>query len=487
MKKISVDKKEITIVPNMNRVMLRPFRIDKDRTHGLVKRILALSEEEAQTKYESVLEEFDHRHRRFEETVLINYDRIRQVVGLETEPSRAHQLLIGSFFTHEYSIEAAALFNPSVVWHPDQSGVPEGSKRFALSLRATGEGHISSIIFRTGIFDEQGNVTIDEDSEFSTAPIQYNEVRLSRKFIIKKVAEIGLGELTNDPLIEQLPERFTLGELKGLVQSDSRFEDHVMLSTALVSLLSANYEMVFAEDTSLSERVIFPYAAREMNGMEDARFVELEDEDGTSRYYATYTAYSGMLIFPQLLETDDFITFRVRTLAGKGAQNKGMALFPRRINGQYAMLGRQDGENIYIMFSDDLYIWRESQLLIEPQQTWEFIQMGNCGSPIETPDGWLVLSHGVGPMRKYCLGIFLLDLHDPTRVIGRLPYPLMYAEGEEREGYVPNVVYTCGALCLGNQLFIPYAKSDYSTGFATVSVSELLAAMIGTREVISNK
>ena len=242
-------------------------------------------------------------------------------------------------------------------------------------------------------------------------------------------------------------------------------------------LARSNYEVQFQEDLEVSQRILFPATPSQRNGVEDARFVYFQNDDGTHIYYATFTAYDGRVIVPELVETSDFLHFRFITLNGQAAENKGMALFPRKVNGLYAMLSRQDNENIYLMFSDNVHFWNETQVILKPAFSWELVQLGNCGSPIETDAGWLVLSHGVGPMRQYCIGAFLLDRDDPSKVIGRLREPLLKPNQEEREGYVPNVVYTCGALIHNGELVIPYGLADHATGFATVPLEEVLAAM----------
>ena len=242
-------------------------------------------------------------------------------------------------------------------------------------------------------------------------------------------------------------------------------------------LAQSNYEVQFEAEQKLSTRILFPATPSQSNGIEDARFVRFQNDDGSHLYYATFTAYDGKVVMPELVETHDFLRFRFRTLNGPAAQNKGMAMFPRKINGQFAMLARQDNESIYLSYSDNIHFWNERKLLLKPVFPWELIQIGNCGSPIETDAGWLVLSHGVGAMRKYCIGAFLLDRKDPSKVIGRLREPLLQPNENEREGYVPNVVYTCGALLHGSELIIPYAMADHATGFATVPLDEVLAAM----------
>jgi len=396
--------------------------------------------------------------------------------------SDERQLLVGAYFTHEYSLEAAALFNPSIVPHPDQSDLPSGSLRFILSLRATGEGHISSITFRTGYLDDQGAITIHAPTRYSLEPAQVPNASYEKGLFARKLQELGLvGDFTRQ-VLEGVGDAFTLDQLRTAIrlaseQLGARDQESAAVARKTLALAQSNYEVRFAPESRLSERVLFPVTPSQSNGIEDARFVRFLNEDGTRTYYATYTAYDGKLILPQFIETPDFCHFKFITLNGPVVRNKGMALFPRKINGVYAMLGRQDHENIYVMFSDHLHFWHTAELVLKPTFPWEFIQMGNCGSPIETEAGWLVLSHGVGAMRKYCIGAFLLDRDDPTRVLGRLRDPLIKPSENEREGYVPNVVYSCGSLVHGQQLVIPYAMSDYATTFATVSLDDVLAAM----------
>jgi len=351
-----------------------------------------------------------------------------------------------------------------------------------MSLRATGEGHISSITFRTGLVDAQGGIKIGEPTRYSLEPVQAPNASYDRHLFERKLAELGLvGDLSRQAM-QDLGERFTLTQLQnGLTRAAGQFkagDQDALAATAKILLLAqSNYDVQFEPGSRLSERVLFPVTPSQSNGIEDARFVAFRNEDGSHTYYATYTAYDGRLILPQFIETPDFLHFKFVTLNGPAVQNKGMALFPRKINGQYAMLGRQDYENLYLMYSDHLHFWHTTQLLLKPAFPWEYVQMGNCGSPIETDAGWLVISHGVGPMRKYCIGAFLLDRDDPGKVIGRLREPLIKPDAEEREGYVPNVVYSCGSLVHEGRLIIPYAMSDYATTFATVPLAEVLAAM----------
>ena len=352
-----------------------------------------------------------------------------------------------------------------------------------LSLRATGEGHISSITFRTGFLDADGDIRINDPTRYCLEPLQVPNASYERNLFGRKLGELGLASEFSRHLLDSLGDSFTLGELRDhldhtLEQLHARDQDAETTARKVMTFAQSNYEVQFGPDSRLSERVLFPVTPSQSNGIEDARFVRFQNEDDTHTYYATYTAYDGKFILPQFIETPDFQHFKFITLNGPAVQNKGMALFPRKINGQYAMLSRQDYENIYLMYSDHPHFWHSPQLLVKPAYPWEFIQMGNCGSPIETEAGWLVLSHGVGPMRKYCIGAFLLDRDDPARVIGRLPLPLITPNEHEREGYVPNVVYSCGSLVYGGRLIIPYAMSDYATTFATLPLDEVLAAMV---------
>jgi predicted GH43/DUF377 family glycosyl hydrolase len=389
--------------------------------------------------------------------------------------------LIGAYFTKEYSIESAALFNPSIVPHPDQSHLKKGSLRFIMSLRATGEGHVSSIVFRSGVLDRHNRFLFDPISDFVETPDLQLDAVYKRNPFQRKLNEMGAGNEITAHILNQLPEDFTYNELIEkirILRATPQFSEADQKRTfkAMRWLADSNYEVSFHADHSISERVIFPVSKNEGRGIEDARFVQFFTATGEAVYYATYTAYNGTIL-PQLIETKDFIKFNILTLNGKAVQNKGMALFPRKIDGRYAMLSRQDGENNHIMFSDNIHFWQESQIIQEPEHPWEFMQIGNCGSPLETNEGWIVLTHGVGPMRQYCIGAILLDLAKPTKIIARLDEPLFAPHEKEREGYVPNVVYSCGALIHNNELIIPYAMSDINSGIATVEVKELLNCM----------
>ncbi len=445
---------------------------------------MLIPEDRVGSLLEEVSADFSRRHEQIHVLFQERFRQLRELV-LTDEVSEQRQLLIGAYFLAEYSLESAALFNPSIVPHPDQSGVADNALRFILSLRATGEGHISSITFRTGVIDANNHIEIEKASGFLTEPRRTPNPQYEKSQFLKKLDELGLGGEFTRTVTKNLGNLFTLEELEQSLQTaleQSRISNaaaHEDRETAQgIRLLAlSNHEVQFQSPQSLSERILFPTTPSQRNGIEDARFVCFQNEDGTCVYYATFTAFDGKVIMPQLIKTSDFLLFRFITLNGPAAENKGMALFPRKINGLYAMLSRQDNENIYLMFSEDVYFWHQRQVLLKPAFPWELVQLGNCGSPLETEAGWLVLSHGVGPLRKYCIGAFLLDRDDPSKVIGRLREPLLKPEENERDGYVPNVVYTCGALLHQGELIIPYGLADYATGFATVPLRQVLAAM----------
>jgi predicted GH43/DUF377 family glycosyl hydrolase len=424
-----VNRQALYLRPDPARVIVRPFKpateprdlnpTDKTRANHIVDRVLALDAEAAAHQLADVLENFQGRHRNLLETFEARADVMEQALAAHGTFSKVQRQLIGAYFLNEYSFEASALFNPSIVPHPDQSGAPKGGLRFILSLRAVGEGHVSSLTFRAGTIAADGGLAVDPTARLASSP------RISRRISAQEGDQI---------------------------------------------------ELAFKPEEELSERVIFPVTEAQSNGIEDARFVEFHDE-GRKTYYATYTAYSGRAIRSELIETDDFMSFRMSPLYGTAALNKGMALFPRKINGQFAMIARQDNENLYLIYSDDLYRWDGGQAILKPQFPWEFVQIGNCGSPIELDEGWLLLTHGVGPVRKYSIGAALLDKNDPFKVLARSREPLLRPEPSEREGYVPNVVYTCGAMRHNDQIILPYAVSDTFSNFATIRISTLLNAM----------
>jgi predicted GH43/DUF377 family glycosyl hydrolase len=472
-----------TLTPDRTRVLMRPFCPSTDDiARRVVARVTALPEEEVARLLMRVLGEFAGRHEVLEDAFRKHFERAMIYLEPGAEPSLERQMLIGAYFTHEYSPESAALFDPSIVPHPDQSNLPNGALRFVLSLRATGEGHISSITFRTGTINAHHRIGLAPPVPFVAEPERVPDAVYDKGLFAHKLQEAGVQNDFCRRVLDKLHEDFTLKDLHQVLYASGLTEDTsdataTRAARGILLLAESNYAVNFAPDSQLSQRVLFPSAPSQSNGIEDARFVHFRNEDGDFTYFATYTAYDGKITLPQLLATSDFVHFKFSTLNGPAVQNKGMALFPRKIDGQFAMLSRQDDENILIMLSDNIHFWQNPEVLVSPAQPWEFIKIGNCGSPIETKAGWLVLSHGVGPMRKYCIGAFLLDLQDPRRVIGRMREPFLCPNESEREGYVPNVVYTCGALLHGTELIVPYAMSDSATSFATVPLDDLLEAM----------
>jgi predicted GH43/DUF377 family glycosyl hydrolase len=424
-----LNRQALFLRPDPARVVVRPFKpateprdlnpTDKTRANHIVERVLALDPETAASQLADVLENFEGRHRNLLEIFEARADEMESAFATHASFTKIQRQLVGAYFLHEYSFEASALFNPSIVSHPDQSGAPEGGRRFILSLRAVGEGHVSSLTFRSGSIAADSRVTVDPTARLASVPRVRNRIS---------------GPDGDD------------------------------------------VEVIFNPDEHISERVIFPVTSSQSNGIEDARFVEFDD-GGRKTFYATYTAYSGHAIRSELIETTDFISFRMSPLRGAATRNKGMALFPRKINGKYAMIGRNDNENLYLIYSDDLYSWDDGLSILKPQFPWEFVQIGNCGSPIELDNGWLLLTHGVGAVRKYSIGAVLLDKEDPSKVLARSREPLVRPEPSEREGYVPNVVYTCGAMRHNDQIILPYAISDTFSNFATIKIAALMQAM----------
>jgi predicted GH43/DUF377 family glycosyl hydrolase len=478
-------KRTATILnPDQSRVLLRPFNPGgPERIARIIARITALPEDQVCAILDEICAEFWGRHQEIYKVFLERFDQVRESLPTHEALSEPRRLLIGSYFLAEYSLESAALFNPSIVPHPDQTDVSPGALRFILSLRATGEGHISSITFRTGIIHPDQRIEVFAPSGFLTEPRQIPNPLYEKALFGRKLSELGLtGEFTRR-IMNKLGETFALEDLRTALQAeqfrlpDGMTQEDQNASQGVWMLARSNYEVQFRPEQQISERIIFPATPSQRNGIEDARFVCFQNDDGGHIYYATFTAYDGRIVVPELVETSDFLLFRFRTLNGPAAENKGMALFPRKIGGLYAMLSRQDNENIYLMYSDKIHFWNERRVLLKPAFPWELVQLGNCGSPIETHAGWLVLSHGVGPMRQYSIGAFLLDRDDPAKVIGRLREPLLKPNHNEREGYVPNVVYTCGALVHNGELIIPYGLADHATSFATVPLAEVLAAM----------
>jgi predicted GH43/DUF377 family glycosyl hydrolase len=480
--KLNVKRKANKIVGDTSRVITRLHLPDERyRIPKIIERILSLPDTTAENLIAQVMDDFSGRHEDIRYVFWRHMIAVKDYLPRDTLLSDVQKALIGAYFTKEFSIESAALFNPSLVPHPDQSHLEKGSLRFVMSLRATGEGHVSSIVFRSGVLDRHNTFLFDPISDFVETPDLHLDAVYKRNPFQLKLKEMGVSNEISAHILNQLPEDFTYNELIGkirILRAKPQFSEAHQNTTfkGMSWLANSNYEVSFHADHSISERVIFPVSKNESRGIEDARFVQFFNDNGEVIYYATYTAYNGTIL-PQLIETKDFIKFNILTLNGKAVQNKGMALFPRKIGGRYAMLSRQDGENNHIMFSDNIHFWQKSQIIQEPKYPWEFIQIGNCGSPLETNEGWIVLTHGVGPMRQYCIGAILLDLENPTKIIARLDEPLLAPSEKEREGYVPNVVYSCGAIIHNNELVIPYAMSDINSGIATVVVSKLLNCM----------
>jgi predicted GH43/DUF377 family glycosyl hydrolase len=470
--------------PDNSRMLLRPFLPGGDRrVRQIIQRVLEMSPSEVEAGLQNVMRCLSHKHVGIEAVFSNRYRQLAHLMPPAAEPSPPQCRLIGAYFMSEYSLQSAALFNPSIVPHPSQDGVPAGALRFIMSLRATGEGHLSSIEFRQGLVSVDGDLAIDPVSTSVISP----EARYSRcrkTDFVATLLKMGIDEPFVAAAFGDLPPSFDPGELEAFLRHPERWPssttgEHEQQSVreAVRWAAHGDYVIEFPNSLGLSERVIFPASPSEQGGIEDARFVRFREDDGSQRYYATYTAFDRNHILPQLIESEDFLKFRLRPLHGAAAQNKGMALFPRRIGGRYAMLGRQGGVNITLMFSDDVQCWEGHEVLLEPEAPWEYVQIGNCGSPLETEAGWLVLTHGVGAMRNYCIGAALLDLEDPRRVIGRLRQPLLEPLDHERDGYVPNVVYSCGSLIHNGWLVLPYAVSDYATTHALARLEPLLARL----------
>ncbi len=483
MRRLTLHPTGINLRPNSARVLVRPFIPgDPARIVNILGRALAMSEAETEEQLAAVASDFGDRHQNLRAVWRRHFARVEGHVFSGRPLSEARKLYIGALFSGEYALESAALFNPSIVPHPDQSNLADGELRFILSLRATGEGHISSIEFRAGVVHADHAVTLEEPSRFVTAPLLNPNPTYKKSVFLHKLMEMGFENDWSTALMRSLDNDFTLSQLEaGMHRTAGDLNPltrEVQRTTECVRWLAeSNYEVHFDPSVSVSERIIFPVSSNESNGMEDARFVRFVEDDGTVIYYATYTAYNGRAILPQLLETSDFLSFRARTLNGRAVQNKGMAFFPRRIDGRYAMISRQDDENVFLMYSDNPHFWSEPRILRRPSYPWQGVKIGNCGSPIETEAGWLVITHGVGPMRKYCIGVMLLDLHDPTKVLAESVEPLIRPDGNGREGYVPNVVYTCGALVHRGRLILPYGLSDTVSTIVTIDLGELIGAL----------
>jgi len=490
---LSVQRLPVRFVGDDRWVVTRPFlQGGGDRTGRVFERVGQLSDDQVEQILSRVIRDFCHRHNdikkvfndHFAAALATLRDAGLEDVVDEGRLGNMRRLLIGSYFTMEYSVASAALFNPSIVPHPDQSNVPEGNLRFVMSLRATGEGHLSSIVFRTGLIHSDHTIEVDLPGPFMHRAEPSPDRLYVKQIFRRKLYDIAISKTAVDLVMNRLPEQFTMAELEHALSEACRDEPTELqaeeTTESMLWLARENYQIRLQPDADISEIVFFPQSENESRGIEDLRLVPFIDLEGSKSLIGTYTAYNGYHVLPQLMQmTEGVRNIQIHTLNGNCVQNKGMSLFPRRVNGHYCMCSRIDGENMYIMYSDILEFWETAEMLQAPKHPWEFIQVGNCGSPLETPAGWLLLTHGVGPMRSYCIGAMLLDLDNPLKVIGHLEEPLLMPTEEEREGYVPNVVYSCGALIHNDTLYLPYAMSDTATGFAMVELNALLGKLIG--------
>ncbi len=479
--RIKAERKSIKVYPDPKRVIARFFFNGKERASEVIKQVNILSAPEVFALISPLLQEYSKRHRNITKILSRHCKKVKDVIeelGIDYDGmDKYKRLLIGSYFTHEYSIESAAFFNPSIVDDPDQSELVEGEKRVIISFRAVGEGHISSIVFRRALIDKDNNITVAEAGDYIDEAEVIKNANYNKRLFLKKAADTNINAAILNELGDKLDDKFDYTALRRLITDSKNLKESELekLEYDKVLWLSDTYhEISFSRDTDISDRVIFPISEFERRGIEDARFVKFKHDDGSYMYFATYTAFDGAIIMPKLMQTVDFYDFKIGPLHGIGAQNKNLALFPRKINGQYVMMSRIDGWNNYLMYSDKLTVWDNPIKIQSPKFPWEFVQIGNCGSPIETEKGWLIITHGVGPMRRYCLGVSLLDLNDPSKEIGRLKDPLLIPNNDEREGYVPNVLYSCGAIIHNDELIIPYGLSDYCSSFASVKLQTLL-------------
>lgn len=480
---LKVKRLPVTFRSDIRRVITRFFDPGGEaRIRNIIDRLRSLSGGQVDRLLEEVFLKFRTRHGDIAAVLEENYRTAAAMIALTDDFSRNRRLLIGSYLTAEYSIESAALFNPSIVPHHDQRGVPAGAVRFIMSLRATGEGHVSSIVFRTGVIYSDHRVQIDPPSRYTRQVRVVPDKQYERALFRRKLTDIGVSQEVTDLVLGRLGDAFTSAQLEhAITETRAAAPERLPIEKPLQDirwLARSNYQLQLGSEAEASEVVIFPQTSNESHGIEDLRMVRFVNDDGTITYYGTYSAFDGSRVLPQLIETCDFLKIGVHTINGARAQNKGMALFPRRVGGHYVMCSRIDGENLYIMVSDIVHFWESAQLLQTPRAPWEYVQIGNCGSPLETPVGWLLLTHGVGPMRTYCIGAMLLDLEDPLKVIGLLDEPLIAPTERERDGYVPNVAYSCGAMIHNGQLYLPFATSDTITRFAMIALDSLLSRLV---------
>jgi predicted GH43/DUF377 family glycosyl hydrolase len=484
--RVSVQRKNFKFLPDCKRVVARYFMNGDLRTRNLVSRIIPMTETEVNQALEQTLREFASRHRNISRIFFKHCENIRGIIEeMEInykDLSDERKMLIGSYCTMEYSLESAAFFNPSIIEDLDQSYLEKGEKRVIISFRATGEGHISSVVFRRAILDINHDLHMAPVGDYiDMAEISHKKLYDKKRFVTK-LKEMDIDEKYTGFIMDNLPDRFEYYSLKNVVSNLLKEKEITasrrMAFEEITWLVDSFYDIKFHKDSDITERVIFPISESESRGIEDARFVRFLEDDGSVKVYATYTAFNGHTILPKLLSTEDFYTFRIMPLHGNGAQDKNLALFPKKIKGKYAMLSRIDGVNNYLMYSERTTLWNSPQLIQKPKFPWEFTQIGNCGSPLWTEKGWLIITHGVGPMRRYSIGVSLMDLDDPSKEIGRLEEPILMPLEEERNGYVPNVVYSCGSLIHNNCLILPYAVSDYSSTYAVVELEELFSSLI---------
>ncbi|MCK4558953.1 MAG: glycoside hydrolase family 130 protein [Calditrichia bacterium] len=481
MQNIKVNRRETRFSSDSSRVINKFYYPgNEQRARNIINRVLNLSDYTTLNLLEQILSRFEHRHRNLKNVFKRNYQNVAMFIPDQDHLSETRKLLIGSYFTHEYSVEAAGFFNPSMVIHPDQKNLQKGELRFIMSFRATGEGHVSSIEFRSGKLDKYNNMLLHRAYHRFETPEIIMKAIYEKKFFLEKIRQLRMGNDITKNIFIKLPSKFSFDELQNTIESvkNKYPDDHILRATVneVYFLARSNHERYFRPESHISERVLFPVSKEAIKGLEDARFVCFHEDNGEIIYHATYTAFSGFEILPMMLRTKDFLSFNFCAMAGAVVKNKGMALFPRKIDGKYTMISRIDGENMYLMKSDSIDFWDKAHLFQKPKHPWEFFQIGNCGSPIETSEGWLLLTHGVGPMRTYCIGAELLDLKNPSKIIAQLPEPILMPLPREREGYVPNVVYSCGGMIHNNELVLPFAMSDSSCGVATINMDELMKA-----------
>ena len=484
---VKVIRKDIQFSPDPTRIIPRFLFTTESRSIDIIKAVLAMSENEVNNALNPLLRDFSTRHRNITRTFEKHIEKLSPIFKqLEIDVNQlsySRKALIGSYFTMEYSIESAAFYNPSIIEDPDQTELSKDEKRVIISFRATGEGHISSLVFRSGVLDKHNNLTLEPVGKMLAEADIITRKLYNKKIFTEKLGVIQDHEnaISPDFILDKLGDTFTFGELMRSLKNanDTNSMEKELLVNQLMWLASSHYEIDFSIDSAISERVIFPVSKAEQKGIEDARFVKFTDDNGDIAYYATYTANDGVTTMPKLIKTTDFYHFTVLPMYGEIVRNKGMALFPRKINGKYAMLCRIDGVNNFIAYSDNINIWREATLIQEPKYPWELLQIGNAGSPIETRDGWLVITHAVGPMNKCVISASLFDIDNPEKEIGRLNAPLIVPNETEREGSVPNAIFSCGSIIHGNDLIIPYAMSDHTSTYATVNLNELLNELKG--------